>query len=278
MGGESDTYRRLKRALSMPSGPVLDAFESLLTAPRRNLEISAQLQREVVHRTRMALIFDQDHASRLEEIVGFLRTISAMSGVQLDLSILKRVTQGLDLGRVTLTACGVDLRERAEDSRVKVWIVVVDQPAKINDILEAHGHDADLLQLVPGNVLLTGVDLTLRGQTRLKIYPKYREDELENIAVQARLARVLSPAALELMLLGKRANICFEADRSRTIHVQPRDPDSFLRKLNHPRISQLAAEHAALGLDLNVVSVRERELVAGKIEDANLYWVPGAES
>jgi LynF/TruF/PatF family peptide O-prenyltransferase len=268
-----DVHRAYRRAHGIPSTAALDAFEELLALPHRNVEYSAKIEQSRVHHCRMAVIFDAGIPERLHAIRHRLDRIARLPGAALDLTHFDLVMRGLAVDRVTLCAFGLDARESLGDSRIKVWWSIVDQPRKVRELLAAHGGDDSVRSLVRESVLLVGNDLTLSGTTRLKLYPKFTPADLEDPAFRGVLARTLSPAAMAWIGRARRTNVSFEPDGARTLHVQPFEPQAMLTAIHNPLLRGVDEGFRALGLRLNVVSLREDDLDRASPEHLNVYYV-----
>jgi LynF/TruF/PatF family peptide O-prenyltransferase len=268
-----DVQRAYRRAHGIRSTAALTAFEQLLALPQRNVEYSAKIEGSRVHHRRMAVIFDSAIAERLHAIRERLDRIARLPGATLDLTHFDLVMRDLALDRVTLCAFGLDARDRLEDSRIKVWWSILDQPRKVRELLAAHGGDDSVRRLVRESVLLAGTDLTLSGTTRLKLYPKYTPADLEDPAVCRVLQETLSPVAMAWIARARRTNVSFEPDGGRTLHFQPFDPEAMLAAIGNPRLPGVDAGFRTLGLRLNVLSLREDDLDRTPPEHLNVYYV-----
>jgi LynF/TruF/PatF family peptide O-prenyltransferase len=174
-----------------------------------------------------------------------------------------------------MCACGFDLRPRVEDCRFKFWINILDQPLKVDELLGLHGAPDSVLDLILAHDLPVGVDLDLRGRSRLKLYPSFSRDERGNRAVRRRLEAALSPPAVALFDRIERLNVSFDADHSRVLHLQllpPQQPPVLaeLGLVDHPVI----ARAAQLGLRPHVVSLPEAALERPEAAPKNLYFIP----
>jgi LynF/TruF/PatF family peptide O-prenyltransferase len=266
-------HRAYREAYGVPSTPAVEAFEELMALPHRNVEYSAKVEESRAHQNRMTVTFDTGIPGRLRAIRERLDRIARLPGAVLDLTHFDRIMRGLDLARVTLCIFGLDARDRVGDSRLKVYWSIIDQPGKVRELLAAHGGDDSVRRLVREGLLLVGIDMTLGGASRLKLYPKYTPADLEDPAVRVVLQETLSPSAMAWIAQSRRTNISFDADGGRNLHIQPFDSEAVLARLHNPRLPDVDAGFRALGLRLNVVSLREGDLDGMSPERLNVYYV-----
>lgn len=263
------------QAFGLPRTLVLSRYAALLQRPHRHLEFSLKFAHTQMHPARFAVIYDSDIRGSLRSIVDFMDDVSRMPGVSLDIDVLAGVLRGLDLSRVDLTACGLDLRPCAVDCRMKVWLSIRDQPAKVSELIDWADVSPDMAALVRGGDLPVGIDFDFAGRSRIKLYPAYRPAEFVDTDLRTRLVRVIGPHGLPLVGLSRRANVTNEACGGATLHFQV---DRFQAA---PMLSRLRIDdrHGALtmterlGLRVHVISVPHHAAGVAVPDRFNLYLI-----
>lgn len=240
--------------------------------PCRNVEYSVKVDGPQVWWSRMAVIFDRGLAEVLTDLRAGIEVLGAHPGAALDLSLVRAVESDLDLERVTLAAFGLDARPELSDSRLKLWWSIVDQPEKQRELLDLGAADALARALVEQTgVLLTGVDLSLDGRTRLKLYPKIVPEHLDHPELGPLLSRTLPALALSWASRSRRTNVTREPGGGRTLHFQPRAPRELLAQLDSPAVQAVDQRLGAIGLGLNVLSISERSLAGASATPAGPF-------
>lgn len=269
------TFAAYVAAFELPDNAVLAAFRKLVHEEHMLLEYSIKLDENGVYPARFAIIYDGDKRARITRILDFFAEAIGASAGRIDASLVRAIVRGLDLNKVDLCACGFDLRPRVEDCRFKFWLRILDQPFKVDELLELYGAPDSVLDFILANDLPVGCDMDLRGNTRLKLYPSFTAEDRANRAIRRRLEAALSPAAIALMPRAARLNVSFDPDHSRVLHLQflPHQLPAGLAELGltgHPVIERAAQ----LGLRVHVVSIPESALALSTPLPMNLYFVP----
>jgi LynF/TruF/PatF family peptide O-prenyltransferase len=277
-------YDRYRREFDIPTSPVLDAFDEVVGRDHQIVEPSIKIDRGGgVNTGRFHVIFDRDLVTATREILRFLDRIRSLSGVSLNTSVLEKALWQLDFASVMQAACGLDVRSEPSQSRVKIWFEYLGQHAKTTSLLELHGYDDRILALVSEVGLAFGVDFTLSGDTRLKLYLKFTSDQLDNLAVRRRLESVLSPAAVALARRAMKLQVVFEPDLSTVVHLNLHqrnrgvadalDEDEVLALASDlPQCSALHHRCKRLGLDLRVITFNDADLALGRCNGVSLYY------
>lgn len=269
------TFEAYVKAFELPENAVLAAFRKLVHEDHHLLEYSVKIDERGVHPARFAMIYDGDKRARIARILEFFEEVVRASTGRMDFSLVAAIVRDLDLENVGLCACGFDLRPNVDDCRFKFWLRFVDQPHKVDQLLEVSGAPPSVLDLILGNDLPVGCEMDLRGRTRLKLYPAFAPADRANRAIRRRLEATLSPAALALLPRVARLNVSFDHDHSRVLHLAltPHQRPAMLAELGvdgHPVI----ARAEALGLRVHVVAVPEHALGERMPLPMNLYLVP----
>jgi LynF/TruF/PatF family peptide O-prenyltransferase len=141
--------------------------------------------------------------------------------------------------------------------------------------LHGEAETVDALRL-HDDQLLVGFDLRFDGTSGIKLYPDVTPAELKQAETRARLARVLSPSALEAMERCLWTHVYIARHNAETIlQLHPADPDDFVaRYLPESGRREIHAVYAGARLLDMVVSLPQGELAHGPARSYALYYMP----
>jgi len=92
--------------------------------------------------------------------------------------------------------------------------------------------------------------------------------------VQQRLRKVLSPQALQLLNACDELTVAFSKGyQDKTLHLDLLDANNLINKLGHEMASKVHAHYQDKHVERIHVSLSERELLAGSIENLNMYYL-----
>ena len=275
-----------REAFHIGDSAALTHFSALIgEAESATIECSCKVEGERVHPARFNLWFQQRPSEeQMGAALRFLARVEASVGVALDYEPFRRFYgAGFDWARTEALVVGIDLREKKADSRLKIWFKLGQYPEKeeeafllANDLQGDSGAELRPLMVRPG--FLVGFDFTLDGRAAIKLYARMEQVDLKNPATRARLASALSPAALARMDACAWGYVSLARNGGgRSLHFRPTDPASFIPGLlGDDRVERISEHHRHEDLLDTVVSVRERDLSASRIQDFNLYSMLGA--
>jgi LynF/TruF/PatF family peptide O-prenyltransferase len=243
------------------------------------IECSVKVEGEHTHAARFNLWFQDPPSER--HLARALRLISRVEGserIKLDDSRLHRFyDDDFDWTKIQGFVVGVDLRERWEDSRLKVWFKLGAYRAKEEEALVLSGAPDTLGPLLVGHGLLIGFDFDFGGKTAIKVYPRIAQTDLLDAEVRGRLARNLSEAALARMQECQWSHVSLARNPSgKILHFRPTTPAAFVADLlADERANEIVRRYQHEHLLDTVVSVREEDLVKDRVADFNLYFMLG---
>jgi LynF/TruF/PatF family peptide O-prenyltransferase len=255
------------------SYPLRRFIDMVAHASSATLECSCKIEGDEMHAARFNLWFqDDDRAAQMAAVLAFLRDVEAEQGPTLDDRLFRAFyTPAFDWTGVRAFVVGVDLREHAADSRLKVWFML-DEPATIDAALTLSPFGNDARRLVVGPGLLIGFDLFLDGRSAVKLYPRVTHDDLQRPETYDRLAALLPSAVLAMMSESRWSHISFTDTGERIVHCRPADPRAFLERfIADARVGDVATTLMQGEPFDAVVSCRESDIVSSRIHDVNLY-------
>jgi LynF/TruF/PatF family peptide O-prenyltransferase len=246
------------------------------------VELSIKVAGDSVQAGRFNLFcVPQDVQGFVAAVISFFEAVKAAEAPALDLSLLRRFLEGdVDWTCVSRLVVGLDLREQAVQSRLKLWFFANDEAGiarnPVQKLLAMHGSNVmfDALHLHPA--LLFGYDLCFDGTTGVRSYPDITAEEFASDVVQSRLQPVLSPRTMLAMREASWTHFQI-ASRNRDLMVQlhPMEPSAFLAKwAPHPVAARVHGLYGGVPLLDVVVSLPMRELERGEVENFSLYYMP----
>lgn len=260
-----------RQRFGVPDHPVLGPFLDLVRASDGcTTEVSCKLEGGERHSARFNLFFHQ----RVREPYGAIRSyfdrVARETDVRLDLGLVDAfLGPDFDFERASKVVTGLDLRAGG-GSRLKLWFMLTRYPERVERALGLQGDDRARALFIHDEFLV-GFDLGTDGQSSIKLYPDLRPEELGD----SRIAGAFTPAAMAAMAECRRVHVYLRARAPRVLQLHPSDPDAFVAR--HLSAELALPVHAAYRgarlLDM-VVSVREADLGAGRIEDFALYYMP----
>lgn len=227
----------------------LDIFENFVQqAEGWGLECSCKIDEDRIYAARFNLLLEnnQDLDYQLKAVLNFLNTVEARADVKLNYRLLQQfLGVDFDFSKVTTIFIGVDLRKELAASRLKLWFILKDYPEKVEAAIALHGEHKDLRTLLVGNSLvLVGFDFSLDNRSAIKLYPEFKQQDWLRVDIQKRLAQVLSPTALQLLVDCSAITIAFAEDNDeKTVHYHPLNPNTFISNLRHDLASRVHAHY-----------------------------------
>jgi LynF/TruF/PatF family peptide O-prenyltransferase len=263
------------------SSPLKHLIELIGNVKSATLECSVKMERGRTHPARFNVWFREPASEQLlAAALSFLAKVEKSEKVRFNDWAFRRFRKNMNFARIEALVTGVDLRKPGAGSRLKIWFKLRDYPQKVEQAFKLGSSSASLrqLQIRPG--LLVGFDFYFDGRTAIKIYTRIERADLYDRVARIRLGSVLPEPLLGYLESCDWAYVSLTSDFSdRVLHFRPSDLKSFVarimdkdraaRILNHP-CNQDALD--------TVLSVREKELLAARVRNYNLYFMHGAGS
>lgn len=265
----AETFARYRARFAVESTPLLDTFEPLLELPADMFEVSAKIiDDETLSASRFTIFFHDNISQAAGYFVDFIEKVARLKHARLDLDVANAIFHGLNHQAINEIAFGIDQRVNDTESAIKLY-VAFNEPSKLSELVTLHGYDDDLLALITSHRMIAGVDISLRGITRLKFYLNVTPADLENIASRSRLERVLHPEVFK----HNQGTFCigFGMDGERLVGYTLRD-GKWPQFIRNPAGQHYDSHCAALHLRLIGITVRESAFTTKKFHAVNAYY------
>ncbi|MBC6480453.1 MAG: LynF/TruF/PatF family peptide O-prenyltransferase [Hormoscilla sp. GM7CHS1pb] len=267
-----------QQAFQIPDIYPLELFKHLVEkAGGYTIECSCKIAGDQLDPARFNLWFRdrQYFPQEINGVLEFFRAVEAMDRAKLDYSLFQKFySDPFDWSKVKKIAAGVDLRPEKANYRLKIWFIIEDYPEKLEAAISLHGEREDVRTLIVNNKLLIGFDFFLDGHSTIKLYPEIDSKEWQQVDVQQRLRKVLSPQALQLLDACDELTVAFSKGyEDKILHLDLLDANNFIHKLGHEMASKVHAHYQGKQVERIHVSLSERELLAGSIENLNMYYL-----
>jgi 4-cresol dehydrogenase (hydroxylating) flavoprotein subunit len=263
------------------SSPLRHLSELISNAKSATLECSLKVERGRTHPARFNVWFPERASEQLlAAALGFLAKVEKSEKVRFNDSAFRRFCKNMNFARIEAVVTGVDLRKPATGSRLKIWFKLRDYPQKVEQAFKLGSSSASLRQLQIRTGLLVGFDFYFDGRTAIKIYTRIERADLYDRAARIRLASVLPEPVLVHLESCDWAYVSLTSDFSdRVLHFRPSDPKTFIARIMDKNRAARILNHPCNQDALDtVLSVREKELLAARVRNYNLYFMHGAAS
>jgi LynF/TruF/PatF family peptide O-prenyltransferase len=271
-------YINHRKIFQIPDSDELEIFEQFFKPLRDcDLERSLKIEKNEVYACRFDLWFSNvDFKSCVLQILFFFHCIQEKLKVKFDLSLFNKIyLEHFDQTKINQIILGIDLRENRIDSRLKIWIIVKNDINTIRQVLELHGYNTNVLNLITKTELLFGFDFVFDGTTKIKIYPAFLQSEINNSNIHRKLENNFSSKTIHLMELSQMAYISFKGVHfKKVIHFfLPENKTIFIRQLNSSVFNAYYQKYQdTVFLHENIVSFFEDEIETGLISNFNIYY------
>jgi LynF/TruF/PatF family peptide O-prenyltransferase len=253
----------------------LELFENFVSqAEGWMLECSCKIERDKLSPIRFNVFRKQPTAEHYRAVREFFRQVAVRVGVRINCTLLDQfVRDNLDFSKIGEVGIGIDLRKELRESRLKLFFTFSDYPEKVGAAIALCQPPKEFWELRIDNNLVVGFDFFLDGRSAIEVYTTVSKDNLRRGEVRERLAKVLSPVALQLLDSCSLLIVGFSKNKPENIlYYQPRDPDSFISQLRNDLARRCHAYYQGQPVIRTLVGLREKELLAGFIENVNLYY------
>ena len=265
-----------KRVFQVESLYPLDIFERFVKQAKGwGLECSCKIEKDKLYPIRFNLFHNNPSVKQFDAVINFFRQVEARDEVKLDYRLMQLfLGNDFDFNKIVQILVGVDLRRELFASRLKLWFVIQDYPEKLEIAIALCGLTEELRALIVCcSLVVVGFDFYLDGRTNIELYPRILKKELQEVDVWKQLAKVVSPPTLQLLDSCWAFMLGFSKANPETILYCPTpDPDSFIANLRNDLADRVHAHYKKQAVRGTIVAFRERELLAGAIENLNLYY------
>lgn len=256
----------------------LDIFEQFVeTTGDCLIECSGKIKQDKLYPARFDLQFsDRQHADNLNAVLNFFSKVEARVDIHFNYELLQQfLGNDFNFSKVQSILTGVDLRHKLSESRLKLFIRIGDYPDKIALAKQLHGHNPELERLIRYDTLHIGFDFNFDGRSAIELYPEVRKNEFKQIKVRQKLEEILSPEALKPLAVSEMMGVGFsQANKANVLYYFLENYQEFLdyfpvndtaRRVHNFYLQQQ-------GFKKMWVALSESELIAGRIENINLYY------
>ncbi|NER99685.1 MAG: LynF/TruF/PatF family peptide O-prenyltransferase [Symploca sp. SIO1B1] len=256
----------------------MDIFEQFVESTGDGLiECSGKIKQDKLYPARFDLQFsDRQYAKNIYASIDFLKRVATRVDVSLDLNLLEQfLGNDFDFSKVQTVLVGVDLRHELHESRLKLFIRIGDYPEKVTLAKKLCGDSPQLQQLLRYDTLHIGFDFNLDGRSAIELYPEVKKEEFKQPEVYQKLTEILSLAALKPLAISNLMGIGFsQANEAKVLYYHLENIRDFL---NYFPINNVARRVHDFYLQQDGskkmwVALSEAELIAGKINNVNLYY------
>ena len=272
---EIEKYNQHKKFFGIENDKYLDAFEELLKKSQNfRIECSVKFKDGNIFPCRYVLWYGgRNNVRDINLIFNFLNDLKNL-GVDVNFSLLNQILDSdMNFNKISSVVAGFDLRENYFDSRAKIWLKLDNENYFLfNKVLNLHGYNEKVIEVINKNELLFGFDFSFNGKTRIKIYPFFEKHELENEILMKKLKNSFSKEIFDLINDCYAIHFSFQGnDFERIIHFHT---------LNFTKFSDMLKEKANYNLKEHmkgtekgfIVSLKEKEIDNNNIETLNLYY------
>ncbi len=256
----------------------LDIFEQFVEKTGNCLiECSCKIKKDIIYPARFDLQFsDKQYINNLNAVLKFFNQVEARVEVHLNYEILQQfLGNDFDFSKVQTMLTGVDLRSELSESRLKLFIRIGNYPEKVAIAKQLQGDNPELERILRYDTLHIGFDFYLDGRSAIELYPEVKREEFQQIKVRKLLEEILSPSALKPLAISTMMGLGIsQANEANVLYYHLENCQEFL---NYFPINDAARRVHDFYLQQQGggkmwVALSESELIAGRIENINLYY------
>lgn len=256
----------------------LDIFEQFVETTRNCLiECSGKIKQDKLYPARFDLQFlDDRHINNLDTVLNFFSQVEARVEINFNYKLLQQfLSNDFDFSKVQSVLTGVDLRHELTESRLKLFIRIGDYPEKVALAKQLQGDSPELERLIRNDTLHIGFDFYFDGRSAIELYPEVKRDEFKQVKVRQKLEEMLSPAALKPLAVSEMMGVGFsQANEANVLYYFLENYQEFLDYFpvndTARRVHDFYLQQQ--GSNKMWVALSESELIAGRIENINLYY------
>ncbi|MBN1386410.1 hypothetical protein JW968_05560 [Candidatus Woesearchaeota archaeon] len=247
-----------KKKFGIEDSEELRKFEKLLELTEFDkLECSVKLEDGKINANRFHLICWNKPDKDFVKIFYAIREFLQIKGINTE--IITNMMPKLDLDRTEKIGVGIDLREKREESRAKIWFKIKDWPGKVEDIIIKYTK-TKLEHLSDKKSLLFGIDFGFDGKNSVKTYVKFNEKAAK---------KHLSRETLELSGLSEEILVT-QKDDEYIINFFTKERSKIAEKTGNKYLIQLNEQIDYQ--DGGFITLSEREIKQGEVRNATIYY------
>lgn len=267
-----EKYNFHKRLFKIENNKYLDLFENLLLRLENPLlECSVKFDGDKIFPCRYNIYYKGKYPIKnINLVFNFFMNLSNQC-IDINYDLLKQTFgQSIDFNKTKGVMVGIDLRKNFDDSRVKFGFAIDRKYADLsNKVLNLHGYNQKVIELLNKNELIFGFDFSFNGKTRIKIYPPFDVSEFQNNILMNKLHNTFSPAICRLISKCHALNISFEKNEfERILHFHTNKLDDFCSLIKNNELNKYIDCIKEL-YGKCVISLREKEIDKNKINKIN---------
>jgi len=251
---------------------IFSQFQELIEG-KGDLCCSLKIEGSNIFASRFIYCKPDNIKNNVKKSIEFFKNIEKSEKIKLDYKILNNFIKELDFRKAIYMCSGIDIRENKSETRLKLWIHLVDYPEKIKEILSIKESNKKMMSIKHNDDLLVGIDLSLDGKARLKTYIIYENKDLKDGKKMDKLKRTLNPKALHLMGKCKRTDITPNKDNKEMIfHFMPYSVEKFIKEIDNIKLKSVYKKYCSGLFIPTVISISESGIIEGKEGDINIYY------
>ena len=245
---------------------IFDDFAQKVT--HWGLECSCKIQKDQLYPARFNLFRNQPNWQDYQTAINFFQQVAARTDVKLTYHLIENfVGNDFDFSKVHQILVGIDLRREFSASRLKFWFIISDYPQKLAKAISLCQPAEELQLFLLDNSVVIGFDFDFNGGSEIEVYPSISKEKFQQ------LAKVLSPQALQLLDSCWSLIIGFsQANPEKIFYYRTSDPNNFIANLRNDLANRVHAYYREQPVQGTIVGLREKEIIAGRIENLNLYY------
>jgi LynF/TruF/PatF family peptide O-prenyltransferase len=238
------------------------------------LECSCKIQKDQLYPARFNLFRNQPNWQDYQTAINFFQQVAARTDVKLNYHLIEQfVGNNFDFSKVQQILVGIDLRREFSASRLKFWFVISDYPQKLAQAISLCQPAEELQPFLVENSVVIGFDFDFKGGSEIEVYPSISKEKFQQIEIQIQLAKVLSLKALQLLDSCSSLIIGFsQANPEKILYYRTSDPNNFIANLRNDLANRVHAYYREQPVKGTIIGLREKEIIAGRIENLNLYY------
>ncbi|MEG4440452.1 DUF5838 family protein [Microcoleus sp. AT9_B5] len=212
----------------------------------------------------------------LEAFLSFCHHIEKRPEFRINRRLLQQfLATGLDPSKILNMSFGVDVRPEPRHSRIKLYLLIRNDPEKIAIATALCGEQRDWEQLIVNATLLVGFDFFFDNRAAVEVYPTFYPADLQRPDVQAYLTSTRPAKALTLIDESKwfQIGISDENDSDVLYFNSVKSPNSFVGKLGNEMVKQVHAHYQNRVFHDLYIGIPESEFSAESIQRAKMYYM-----
>ncbi len=198
--------------------------------------------------------------------------------IKIDHSILDNIIdKKFEFDKVVTLVSGIDFRETINENRLKLWLIIKDYPAKVEQILKLQKYN-DKMDIDLDGFFLFGIDFRFDGKTKLKIYPKFSKEELKSITLSKEETPLFTLEELDFIDDCNQITISNDNVTKQKIyhfHISKSTSDerkSFIEKIHNNTAKECIDKIDKSGYGIDVISLASDDIKNNRLNSINIYY------